>query len=162
MALDSEGARKRTVFFTDTQSIWCDVDYSSGRKDVTFDAEIRAVRLWSDAAAAFVPVDVVQAFGETVGQQGTGNTAGFEWLLQDATGSAVAAGSEPYPVGDFRCDLRLDGDLVASLPFSIDFPMCPLVPVVAGVACAGWVREGSLCPDATGGACACSMGVWTC
>jgi hypothetical protein len=162
MALDGDGARKRTVFFTDTQSIWCDVDYSSGRKDVTFDAEIRAVRLWSDADAALVPADVVMAYGETAGQPGTGSTAGFEWLVQDASGSPAAEGSAPYPVGDFRCDVMMDGDVVASLPFSVEYPSCPLVPVAPGVACAGWVREGSVCPDAKGLGCVCSAGVWTC
>jgi len=157
MALDENGARKRTQFFTDTQSIWCDVEYSSGRMDLTIDAVVRATQLWNDERMANVPVDVEVARGETVGKQGANNVESFEWLPGGQSEQTV-----PFPVGDFVCDLTLDGQSVASLPFTIDFPPCPVDIVTGGAPCAGWVREGSVCPGALGSPCTCTGGVWSC
>ena len=161
-ALDGMGARKRTEFFTDTQSIWCDVDYSSGRADVTLGMRVRATRLWDEATRKTVPVDAVLAVGEVVGQQGTDLTAGFEWQLLDSRGNVAPAGTIPYPVGDFVCDVTLDGSPVDSLRFSVAFPACPVPPVVGGAPCAGWVEEGSRCTDTLGQTCTCSAGAWAC
>jgi hypothetical protein len=161
-ALDSAGDRKRTAFFTDTQAIYCDVDYSSGRSDVTIDVRIRSTQLWSDADEQLVPVAAVLADGEVAGQEGTDNTAGFQWLLATPDGGAAATQSVPYPVGDFICDVTLDGETVASVPFTVRFPSCPVPPVAPGVACAGWVQAGSICADALGDSCTCTGGVWTC
>jgi hypothetical protein len=162
MALDGAGDRKRTEFFADTQAIYCDVDYSSGRTDLTIDARIRSTQLWSEAAQDFVPFDAVVASGEVVGQQGTGNTAGFQWTLVTPDGGAAEMQSVPYPVGDFTCELMLDGELAASVPFTVRFPACPVPPVVDGVACAGWVQAGSVCADVLGNPCTCMGGVWQC
>jgi hypothetical protein len=162
MALDGQGARKRTAFYTDTQQIWCDVDYSSGRKDLTIDATIRATSLYDPIANAVEPIDVVIAQGEAVGQTGTGNTVGFQWTQVDTTGSPASAGSVPYPVGDFVCELSLDGQVMATLPFTVSFPACPVPPVADKLPCLGWVAPNSACPDALGLPCVCRDGVWTC
>jgi hypothetical protein len=162
MALDGMGARKRAAFFTDTESIWCDVDYSSGRADLTLGMRVRATRLWDDATRSMMPVDAVLAVGEIAGQQGTDLTAGFEWQLLGPDGSMVPPGTIPYPVGDFVCDVTLDGSPVASLPFTVTFPTCPVPPVVGGSPCAGWVEEGSRCTDMLGHTCRCSVGAWAC
>jgi hypothetical protein len=161
-ALDGMGARKRTAFFTDTASIWCDVDYSSGRADLTIGMRVRATRLWDDARHSMVPANAVLAVGEVVGQQGTDLTAGFEWQLLGPDGNAAPAGTIPYPVGDFVCDVTLDGNPVDSLPFSVSFPDCPAPPVIGGAACAGWVEGGSRCTDMLGRTCTCSAGAWEC
>lgn len=162
MALDGTGARKRTAFFTDTQAIWCDAQYSSGRTDLSIDVRIRATRLWSDALQRLEPIDLVIANGELAAQEGVGGVAGFQWVQQDATGKAAPAGAIPYPVGDFACDVMLDGQLASSLPFTISFPTCPVPPVEEGAQCAGWVASGSLCSDPVGRQCRCATGVWTC
>jgi hypothetical protein len=161
-ALDQQGARKRTQFFTDTQSIWCDVEYSSGRADVTIDTRIRATQVWDDALQTLVPVDATIATGEIAGMVGMASVAGFQWVITLPGGGAAPAGTIPYPVGDFVCDVTLDGEAVASLPFSVEFPTCPVPPVLAGASCDGWVREGSVCPDPSGFACICTGGAWRC
>jgi hypothetical protein len=162
MALDSTGARKRSAFFTDSQAIWCDVDYSSGRMDLSIDVTIRSTRLWSEALRGLEPIDEVIANGEVAGQEGIGTTQGFEWVPLDSTGKPAASGTVPYPVGDFVCEVMLDGKLMSSLPFSVSFPACPVPPVLDGLPCVGWVADGSVCPDPVGLPCACTAGVWTC
>ncbi len=162
MALDGAGNRKRTAFYADTQAIFCDVDYSSGRADLTIDARIRSKELWSDLAQRMIPFDAVLAGGEVAAQKGTGNTAGFQWTLVAPDAGAAQMQSVPYPVGDFDCDLILDGKLVTSVPFTVRFPACPEPPASDGFACAGWVQAGSVCPDVLGDPCTCEGGVWRC
>jgi hypothetical protein len=162
MALDGSGNRRRTTFFTDTQAIWCDVQYSSGRADVTIDVQIRSTLLFSQALQRRVPVDEVIANGEIAGQQGTELVAGFQWVQLGPGGMPVPAGSVPYPVGDYVCEVSLDGQTAASLPFTIEFPACPVPPVASGAPCAGWVANGSTCPDAFGNPCVCQDSVWAC
>ena len=120
------------------------------------------MQLWNDTLGTFVPVAAVLADGEVAGQQGTDNTAGFQWVLASADGGAAGTQSEPYPVGDFVCDVMLDGETVSTVPFTVRFPTCPVPPVAPGVACAGWVEAGSVCGDALGNPCTCLGGVWTC
>lgn len=162
MALDAQGNRKRTTFFTDTNQIWCDVQYSSGRTDLTIDVQLRATSLWNDQLQALVPVDEVVANGEMTGQVGMELVTSFQWVQLDATGSPAAAGTVPYPVGTFVCDVSLDGQPKASLPFTIEFPSCPVAPAATGAPCAGWVKDGSTCPDAFGNPCVCGEGRWQC
>jgi hypothetical protein len=161
-ALDSAGDRKRSEFFTDTAAIWCDADYSSGRRGLTIAAQIRSVRLWDPVIGDFVAVDADLADGELVGQPGTGTTVGFQWTVLLPDGGASEGTATPYPVGDFVCNVTLDGDLAASVPFTVRFPECPVPPVAAGVTCEGWVREGSTCPDVLGRPCTCAGGLWRC
>jgi hypothetical protein len=163
MALDNTGARKRTQFFTDTQAIWCDAQYSSGRTDLTIDVELRSTALWDDATQQMVPAHVVYANGELPAQVGVGGIAAFQWVALLPNGGGTAPpGTVPYPVGDFVCDITLDGQLAASLPFTVAYPACPVPAVEENAMCAGWVEEGSLCPDAVGRECRCTEGVWTC
>jgi hypothetical protein len=161
-ALDGTGARKRTAFFTDTESIWCDVDYSSGRADLTIGMRVRATRLWDDTTHSMAPANAVLAVGEVAGQRGTDLTAGFEWQMLGPDGNPAPVGTIPYPVGDFVCDVTLDGSPVDSLAFSVSFPDCPAPPVVVGAECAGWVEEGSRCTDMLGHTCTCAAGAWAC
>ena len=162
MALDGTGARKRTAFYTDTDQIWCDVDYSSGRKDLTINATIRATALYNPVSGVVEPVDARLAVGEVVGQTGTGTTAGFQWQLLDAMGSPAASGTQPYPVGDFVCDISLDGQLMESLPYSVSFPDCPVPAIIDALPCLGWVAPNSVCPGVSGLPCVCRDGVWAC
>lgn len=161
MALDGSGDRPRSEFFADTQAIFCDVVYSSGRTDLTIDARIRSTALWDEAAQAVLPADVVEAVGEAAGAQGVGNTQAFQWQPAPPP-DAGASDQVPFPVGDFVCDVLLDGEVAESVPFTVRFPACPVPPVVAGVICAGWVQEGSACPDAQGTTCTCTGGTWQC
>jgi hypothetical protein len=161
MALDGSGARKRSTFYTDTETIWCDAEYSTGRADLTIDVRIRSTQLWSDATQRIEPVAATVANAEIASQKGTDNTAAFQWVVLLPDGS-MPQSTLPYPVGDFVCDVLLDGQLAASVPFTVEFPACPVPPVIAGVSCAGWVKEGSSCLDAVGHMCACRGGSWTC
>jgi hypothetical protein len=161
MALDGSGNRRRSAFYTDTETIWCDAEYSTGRADLTIDVRIRSTQLWNEATQQIEPIAATMANGEIAAEKGTDSIAAFQWvqLLPDGSMPQMAL---PYPVGDFVCDITLDGQLAASVPFTVDFPACPVPPVIDGVSCDGWVKAGSSCPDAVGHMCTCTGGSWTC
>jgi hypothetical protein len=161
MSLDSSGARKRATFYTDTAAIWCDTEYSSGRADLTIETKIRSTQVWSESAQRLVPLASVMAKGEMPGEKGTDSIASFQWVLLLPDGQMPQT-TLPYPVGDFVCDVTLDGQPAASVSFTVEFPACPVPPVVEGAPCAGWVKTGSSCPDAVGHMCTCAGSSWTC
>jgi hypothetical protein len=165
MALDSEGLRQRTSFFTDTQSIYCIGELVSARDDVTVSAVIKSTAL-VDATGQLVPVQQIY----TVAEQAPGHTqlslTSFAMLQTPAGTSTSMAPLDgvPYPAGQFVCELSIDGQLEESLSFSIDYPDCPTVPVAATISCQGWVKQGSRCPSSTPGqTCTCgTSGLWEC
>ena len=61
-----------------------------------------------------------------------------------------------------KCSKQEDWE--KSVPFSVDFPACPTVPVAATIPCQGWVKQGSVCPSSTPGqSCTCAAsGQWEC
>src|SRR5262249_17418258 len=82
----------------------------------------------------------------------------------DAAGSAPQQGL-PYPVGDYVCELTIHGTPEETVHFSVLFPDCPTIPVVATVPCRGWVRAGSVCPSVTphtNCTCGAASGTWEC
>jgi hypothetical protein len=147
MALDGTGDRRRTHFYTDTETMFCDVDFVGDRKDLTVNAILRLVT--SEACpAAFYPVPSAcpggnalqsswnQGLKETntvisVIEQapGTGaNTLAFSWALQaqqSDAGSQSGSNSQPpppWPVGKYRCEIYVDGVLQGQSDFDVRYP----------------------------------------
>jgi hypothetical protein len=157
MALDGEGGRKRSVFYTDSEQIYCVAEMASGTADVTVTARVRVL-----AAYDALTGQAIQRAGDIIAAEeqapgiGTDITASF--LLEKPEGSEV------YPAGQFSCDLYLDGELETSLDFETRYPACPFMPIEAETTCAGLVLLGSECPSPAGGICTCTpdTAVWSC
>lgn len=154
MALDSNGERKRDVFYTDTEAIYCVVEMASGRADVTVTAQLRATALYIPPRGNPVDVDIVLAADEEAPGAGDDITLSFEWERD---------GDEPYPAGSFVCEVFLDGVLEAQLPFEVRYPDCPVAPIWDGLVCEGFVLPGAKCAGAVSpDICRCESGEWRC
>lgn len=148
-ALDSNGDRRRTHFYTDTDSIFCDVDYVGDRKDITVNAVLRQVtsepcpfayypnplscpggdaRQTSWAAPQQSANFVLSVLEQTPGSGTT--TLGFSWQQQTSSdtdaGSSTSGGNStpppPWPVGKYRCEIYVDGAMQGSADFDVGFP----------------------------------------
>jgi hypothetical protein len=137
MALDGEGARKREVFFTDSEQIWCIAEMQSGKTGVTVNATVRATQLDG------VDGNYVVALGEQVPQTGK-STLGFELVVQDQAGEQLR--DYPFVPGKYVCDIAIDGKPETSVEFTILIPPCPAYPVTAGTVCGGFYPTGAKCP----------------
>ena len=165
-ALDAQGNRRRNLFFTDTQAIYCIGELTSGRDDVTVSAVIRSKSRYS-AAGQLVPVVDVYGAGEQAPGRTTLALAAFTMTkapIAESSTSTVPQDALPFPAGEFVCDLSVDGVVEETVPFSIDYPACPTVPVAPTIPCRGWVQQGAVCPAATPNtSCTCAAsGTWEC
>jgi hypothetical protein len=156
VALDAQGNRKRDVFFTDTESIFCVAEMASGVDDVTVVAKLRARALYDEFTGEPHELDTIAGAEEQAPGAGTDITVSF--LIEKPEGI------EFYPAGWFVCELYLDGKLESSLDFEVRYPKCPFEPVQAEKPCAGVVLFGSKCPSPDGLTCRCQPepGVWEC
>jgi hypothetical protein len=165
-ALDSEGNRKRSTFFTDSQSIYCIGELVSARADVTLSGVIRSTRRY-DAAGQLVPVEDVYTSDELAPGKTKDTIAAFTMnkvpVAENST-SSVSPDALPFPAGDYVCDLSIDGEHEETVSFSIVYPDCPTVPAAPTIPCRGWVKQGSQCPAETPNTtCTCaSSGLWEC
>lgn len=144
MALDGEGNRKRTVFFTDTNEIFCVAEFASGRPDVTVTATVRQVARYDYAQRRFVDADIVQSVEEIAPGKTTKTKLSFQLRKLDPTTQQPSEGS-PFPAGSFACELRVDGELERALTFNIDFPECPEASLASGSQCLGFYPAGQVC-----------------
>lgn len=155
MSLDSDGSRKRDVFFTDTENIFCVAEIANGRKDLTVGGAWRSTSFYSPIDGTPRQANAVLGIGEEAPGAGEDVKVFFRLELPDDT---------PYPAGTFVCDLSLDGEVEESLDFEIRFPACPAAPLVSGLVCRDFVVDGSTCPGALSGTtCTCTdSGIWEC
>jgi hypothetical protein len=156
MSLDSDGKRKRDVFFTDTETMFCVAEIASGREDLSVGGVWRATSFYSSLDGSKAPVNSVLAIEEEAPGAGEDVRVFFELFMKD--------GDRPYPAGTFVCDLSLDGEVEESLAFEVQFPACPAAPLFSGLVCRDFVIGGSVCPGATSGTnCTCAeSGLWEC
>jgi hypothetical protein len=131
-ALDGSGVRRRTAFYTDTETIFCVAVVTGAPSGTTVNAKIRQL------SAQAEPVDLLLAVGEDVAS-GASTTVAFE--LQKPADNPNGA----WPVGQFRCEIYLDGIEDASTSFEIQMPDCPLYPVATGDLCAGYYPANARC-----------------
>ena len=164
MALDSGGMLQRTVFYTDTATIYCVGKLDSGVADVSVSSTVRASSLYVSDRDAYVPVDEIVAVSSADQTPGMGQSIVAFQLDKAVPDPSVDPSTVPFNPGTYVCDLYVNGDLDRSIPFTIAFPDCPVAPPGDGGPCAGWVRPGSRCPGAQAGVeCTCaSSGSWSC
>jgi hypothetical protein len=162
MSLDQQGNRKRSMFFTDTASIFCVAEVVSGRADVTVESRIKAKTLYDPSSDSMVPSPGIAWLGESAPGKTEGAFISFELAKVSEGGGGSSRGL--YPVGTFTCELAIDGEREDSVDFDITFPACPMLPPVAGQLCRGWVRAGSRCEGAGARPCTCDAesGAWQC
>ncbi len=202
MALDGAGNRRRTHFYTDTNTIFCNVDFVGDRQDLTVNAVLRQTTsencpsfLYPDPAKCGTGNPLTTSWGQplikvnyvlSVLEQAPGvgsTTIAFSWSPTSGTegkdaASAPTSGTAPpppWPVGQYRCDIYVDGKLQGGKDFDIRFPgpegaafvetdhtFCPDSPVKPGVQCWDYVLPGATCKTAFGAVCKCptSTGVW--
>jgi hypothetical protein len=155
MALDGAGNRRREHFFVDTEEIHCIATMASGVNDVTVTGVLRAQQLWDPQARQMRKVDAFLATQEIA--PGASKDILVDFKMEPATEGG------PYRAGQYTCELSIDGEVEATVPFDIAFPECPAAPVAAGALCEGFVLPGSRCPTSTKVECVCSeSGNWEC
>jgi hypothetical protein len=155
MALDGSGNRRREHFFVDTEEIHCVGKLASGVNDVTVTGVLRATQLWDPQAREMRKVDAVLATEELA--PGAGKDLVIAFKLEPPSDGG------PYRAGEYTCELSIDGEVEASVPFDIAFPECPAAPVSSGALCEGFVLPGSRCPSSTKTECVCAeSGNWEC
>jgi hypothetical protein len=155
-ALDGEGARKRTVFHTETSAIYCVLEMASGLEDVTVVARLRAHALYSELDGERMPLNTI------VGAKEQAPRAAEHIVV--AYRLEKPMGADFYPAGDFSCEFLIDGELEASVDFEIRYPSCPFRPIETATSCAGLVLRESECPGPIGDSCLCTTdeGMWEC
>jgi hypothetical protein len=157
MSLDQDGSRKRSVFYTDTDEIYCIGELAIGRKDISVTAALRSTSLAPPPSGSSVPLASTLA-SKDVSPSSTGSDVVVSFQLLKSNLKA------PWPAGDFGCDLSIDGELSASVPFQIAYPDCPVQPPLDGDTCAGFFLPHSVCVGAISAqSCECNAaGNWQC
>ena len=145
MALDGNGDRKRTVFFTDTKEIHCIVEAGIGRKGVTIETIVRELQSYDFVADRFFPSDRVSANVETAPSPGDGLQKTDVAINPKAPDGSDAAGG-PYAPGHFQCEAYLDGTLEQTAIFNVDFPPCPAAAIRPATTCFGFYKQNAQCP----------------
>ena len=157
MSIDDDGARKRSLFYTDSAAITCVFKVGVGRANATFTAVIRQVRSipFGQGGEDFAPVNTVI----TSGDFHPGVTNGTPTMLTlklvptsvDPTTSTLKEDdTAPFAPGSYRCEVAIDGEPADSVAFNIAYPSCPAAQLVAGQACAGFyaTTPPTVCPRA--------------
>jgi hypothetical protein len=181
MALDGTGNRVRDTFYPDTTSIYCDIDWVGRDPDTTLNAFIHQHKgETAPGSGSLAPVDRILGVGESnPGEQNA--IVSFTWSLTSTDGG----GTPPYPVGEFTCDIQVNGVAAGSTTFDITYPGCKKTDpsncggdgtdcplggaAINGTVCIGLYRDGANCPSTTAAsttnACTCNKdgnGLWAC
>jgi hypothetical protein len=167
MALDAEGDRRRSVFFTDSKEIHCVVEMGIGREGTTIESIVRQLQAYDFEADRFFETDRVAANTEAAPQAGTGLQK-LDITLKPSGPNGEDATGEPFPPGRFQCEAYLDGKLEQVAIFNIDFPPCPQASIRPGSLCYGFYKKDLECPkygvtSRDPLACGCRIGTgWEC
>lgn len=171
MSIDEDGSRRRSVFTTDSASVVCVAQVGIGRKDVTLDIRIRQIRDVDPTTDSVTDVSRVIAAVE----HHPGITQSVPSLLTLAMkptsvqpdGTLKEDDKAPFPSGSFRCEILLDGELEAEIPFNIDFAGCPPTVIPPNAKCLGFQRLNAACPQSGESGspeptCTCTAEGWSC
>jgi hypothetical protein len=147
-ALDSEGLRRRNLFFTDTKEIYCVGKAGIGRDGVTIEAFVRQSRAFDFQKNDFVLVDRIAAYEEFSPERSQDpSIVDIAFKPADAAiESEIGTNDPPFPPGTYRCEMLLDGVLEGSATFDVEFPPCPPTEIIPGALCFGFYRIGDECP----------------
>jgi len=134
LALDGSGDHKRTVFYPDTDSFFCDVDFVGDRQDITVDATIRQLTAETCPAAylsnpcrpstdpkcngswggPLIGVTNTLSVAENFPGLGT-QTIAFQFTKSTGSSSMGCNGANdpnpdpyPFPVGHYSCECKLN------------------------------------------------------
>jgi hypothetical protein len=155
-ALDSNGNRKRNVFYTDTSEIHCIAEAGNSRKDATFSMQLRALQLYDfDTQTTFDTNRVLNAV-----EFAPGPSENLQFLdaqlkkthaaaKDDDAGAGDDEGEEektPFDVGRFVCEVYLDGDLAGAATFNVLVPPCPDAAVIPKALCYKFFDKNTICP----------------
>ena len=157
MSLDTQGDRHRTIFYTDTDTIFCIGELAIGRQDTTIGSTFRALEFAVPPKGELVPTNTVLAVSDAVADStGDDVKVAFQLLKKDSMA--------PWPAGQFACELSIDGVQEESIPFEIRYPECPFQPSFDGDSCAGFFLPQSTCLGADmAQTCVCEdTGFWQC
>lgn len=155
MALDEQGMRRRDVFYTDTEAIFCVAELVSGTDDVTVRGQLTSTYLELPTGEV-VDRHVLHDVSEAAPGAGEDLRVSFELEKESS--------DDPYVPGKYACEIYVNGELEETLPFEIRFPACPETALRPGLKCAGFFRTGTQCPAAIAGSvCTCNEdGTWGC
>ncbi|MBX3206895.1 MAG: hypothetical protein KF764_17625 [Labilithrix sp.] len=171
MSLDEDGARRRSVFFTDSSGITCVAEVGVGRPDVTVEILIRQIRGAPLGTDDFEPIDVVVVATDirptiTKDRPATVSLTLIPTSL-DEEGRLKEDQEAPFSPGSYICEVMLDGVLQKSVAFNVDYPPCPTTVILESRPCLGFYMLDRECPasGATGQAeptCTCEAKGWNC
>jgi hypothetical protein len=122
MALDSGGMLQRTVFYTDTATIYCVGKLDSGVADVSVSGVVRASSLYVSDRDAYVPVDEIVAVSAADQTPGMGQSVVAFQLDKAVPEPSVDPSTVPFNPGTYVCDLYVNGEL-ARYPSRSTFPI---------------------------------------
>lgn len=157
MSIDDDGARERSLFYTDSASITCVFKVSAGRANATFTAVIRQVRKISFGQGGndFQPVNTVISSGDfhpgvTNGTPTTLTLKLVPTSIDAMTSTLKADDTAPFAPGSYRCEVAIDGEPADSAAFNIAYPSCPAARIIPGQKCAGFYATSppTVCPRA--------------
>jgi hypothetical protein len=141
-ALDGQGDRQRSQFFTDSKEIHCVTELAVSRTGVTLEVKVHQLLTYDFTTDKYVSTDRITADVETSPAAGQGiQKADVSLKPQAADGSDLTDG--PFQPGHFQCDAYLDGDLEKSAIFNVDFPGSTIAP---GTVCRGVYTQNKQCP----------------
>jgi hypothetical protein len=151
MSIDEDGARRRSVFFTDSANVTCVAEVGVGRKDVTFELQIRRIRKAPFATDDFEPVNEVVSFAEFHPDVTKDKPATIALTMKptslDQDGKLKEDQEAPFDPGSYVCEVSLDGEKQKEAAFNIDYAPCPTVIIQPGTPCAGFYTIGTECPS---------------
>lgn len=170
MSLDDDGARRRKVFYTDSDNVTCIAEIGVGRKDVTFEMLIRRIAEAPFGTDDFEAVNKVITANEVhpaPTQGATTITLKMEPTTVSAEGKLEESDEAPFTPGSYVCEVRIDGEKVKQVAFNIDYAPCPTLQIQQQAPCVGFYTTGTECP--AGGEsgdpdpkCACTDKGWEC
>ncbi len=147
-ALDSDGARRRSTFFTDTQEIHCIAEGGFGRQDVTVEGFIHQVVAYDFQANKLFGTDRYLGFADIhpqVNRDQKGPTR-IDLNLGRVDKNGKESDSAPFVPGSYECQIALDGTIVKTARFNVDFPTCPPAFIIPNGPCFGFFTNKTECP----------------
>ena len=147
VSLDQDGARRRTEFFTDSDTIFCVVELSSARSGVTLDVLIRQLSLIDVTSGDEGNVSRVLAASDQAVSKGTSQRLAIPLArpeLEDKD-AADATAAPPFSAGDYQCEVSVDGAAQAPVSFRISLAQCPASEIKENTLCLGYYKAGTKC-----------------
>lgn len=171
MSIDEDGARRRNVFFTDSERATCVAEVGIGRNDVTIEMLIRQTRGAPLGTEDFAEMNAVVTAAEFRPEITQGSPGVLALTMKRSSGDEGSTSQNddeaPLPPGSYVCEVMLDGALQKRALFNIQYAPCPTTVIQTGTPCLGFYPLDRICPKsgATGAPepiCRCDADGWSC